>query len=114
HKTAELISAAMETGAVIAGCGAEDRRRVRQAGLEAGIAFQIRDDLLDIEGAQETLGKTPGKDVDRGKLTLPSVIGMEAARAEGEKRARAALAALPEAAGTPLEALIRQMVERVA
>lgn len=111
-KTAQLIAASMEIGAILAGRGPNDRRRVHGAGLEAGRAFQITDDLLDLEGQQETLGKTPRKDVDRGKLTLPSVIGVDAARAQARARMGAALSALPDAAGTPLEALIRHIVER--
>jgi geranylgeranyl diphosphate synthase type II len=112
RKTASLIAAAMESGAIMACRGEADRARVRAAGVEAGLAFQITDDVLDLEGEQETLGKTPRKDVDRGKLTLPSVIGIDAARARAHDHVRAALAGLPEAAGTPLEALIRHIVER--
>jgi geranylgeranyl diphosphate synthase type II len=112
RKTAALIAAAMEIGAILAGGGDEERQRARRAGTEAGLAFQIVDDILDIEGGQETLGKTPGKDVDRGKLTLPSVIGVEAARARARRHMEGALAALPEAGATPLAALIRHVTER--
>jgi geranylgeranyl diphosphate synthase type II len=112
RKTAVLIAASMETGAILAGRDDADCARVRRAGVEAGLAFQIADDVLDLEGEQETLGKTPGKDVDRGKLTLPSVIGIEAARSRARDHVRSALTGLPEAAGTPLEALIRHIVER--
>jgi geranylgeranyl diphosphate synthase type II len=112
RKTAVLIAASMEMGAILAGRGEADRSRVRRAGLEAGLAFQITDDVLDLEGEQETLGKTPRKDVDRGKLTLPSVVGIDEARSRARDHVRSALAGLPEAAGTPLEALIRHVVER--
>lgn len=111
-KTAMLIAASMELGAIAAGRAAADRERVRRAGLDAGLAFQITDDILDLEGAQETLGKTPGKDVDRGKLTLPSVLGIDAARAQAREHVGAALAEFPEAARTPLETLIRHIVAR--
>jgi geranylgeranyl diphosphate synthase type II len=114
RKTGFLIAASMEAGAIFAGATPEDRRRIHGAGLEAGQAFQITDDVLDIEGAQETLGKTPGKDVDRGKLTLPSVIGVDGARARALEHVQAALARMPEAAGTPLEMLIRHIVERAS
>ena len=112
RKTAMLIAASMELGAIAAGRGEGDRARIRRAGLEAGLAFQITDDVLDLEGAQETLGKTPRKDVDRGKLTLPSLIGIDAARERARDHVGAALAAFPEASRTPLEALIRHIVER--
>lgn len=113
RKTAQLIAAAMEVGAILAGADAATRERVRSAGLEAGRAFQITDDVLDIEGAQETLGKTPGKDVHDGKLTLPSVIGVDASRARARAHVDAALAGLPAAKGTPLERLVQHVVERI-
>jgi geranylgeranyl diphosphate synthase type II len=112
RKTAHLIAAAMEIGAIFAGCQRDDRGRVHRAGLDAGRAFQIADDLLDLEGDKETLGKTPRKDVDRGKLTLPSVIGVAPARERAREYAAAALDALPEARGHSLELLIRHIVER--
>jgi geranylgeranyl diphosphate synthase type II len=111
-KTAALIAASMETGAIAAGAGPDVRASARRSGMEAGLAFQIIDDVLDIEGEQETLGKTPGKDVDRGKLTLPSVIGIDAARARALGHVEEALAALPQAGESPLAMLIRHVVER--
>jgi geranylgeranyl pyrophosphate synthase len=114
RKTARLIAASMEIGAVVAGADEALCARVRTAGLEAGRAFQITDDILDIEGAKETLGKTPGKDVHDGKLTLPSVVGVEASRARARERMEAALAALPETRGGPLEALVRHTVGRLS
>jgi geranylgeranyl pyrophosphate synthase len=112
RKTARLIAAAMETGAILAGAGVEERDVVRGAGCEAGLAFQITDDILDIEGEQETLGKTPGKDVQEGKLTLPSLIGVDASRERARGHLEVALAGLPGAIGSPLETLVRHVVER--
>jgi len=80
HKTAALISASMLCGAILARADAEVQRRVREAGTAAGLAFQIVDDVLDIEADASTLGKTPGKDAAAGKLTYPGVAGVEAAR----------------------------------
>jgi geranylgeranyl diphosphate synthase type II len=112
HKTAMLIAASLELGAIAARAEKAVRERFFRAGLDAGLAFQITDDLLDLEGQQETLGKTPRKDVQRGKLTLPSVIGIDAARSRASAHVREALAAVPEAAGTPLATLIRHVAER--
>jgi geranylgeranyl diphosphate synthase type II len=81
NKTARLISASMEAGAVCAGADQEARRRIRQIGLGAGQAFQIVDDLLDIESSAEVLGKTPGKDAASGKATYPGLLGAKEARA---------------------------------
>jgi len=111
-KTARLIAASMECGALLAGADESARERVRQAGLAAGAAFQIVDDLLDLEGTEDSLGKTPGKDVDGEKLTYPAVAGVEAARREAQDRTQAALVALPEARGRPLEALLAQFTRR--
>jgi geranylgeranyl pyrophosphate synthase len=115
HKTARLIAAAMEIGAVVAGAGGDERGRALEAGLLAGRAFQIVDDLLDVEGRPETLGKTPGKDAKGGKLTYPAVAGPAAARKEARDLARRARALLPTgAAEAPLGLLIDFMVERSA
>jgi len=81
NKTARLISAAMELGAVVAGEDSGSRARVADAGLAAGLAFQIEDDVLDADSVEETLGKTPGKDLKSRKLTYPSVAGLAASRA---------------------------------
>jgi geranylgeranyl diphosphate synthase type II len=112
HKTARLIAAAMEVGAIVAAADAAARARVRAAGLDAGRAFQIIDDLLDLEGSRESLGKTPRKDVKEGKLTFPSVVGADAARRRAGELVGAAMAALPEARGTHLEDMIRFIAGR--
>jgi geranylgeranyl diphosphate synthase type II len=80
HKTAALISASMQLGALLAGADAETKNRVERAGQLAGRAFQIIDDVLDVQMDGETLGKTPGKDAKDGKLTYPSVAGLESSR----------------------------------
>ena len=106
----------MELGAVFAWAGRLPaigaRERVRSAGHLVGSAFQIVDDLLDVRGDAVTLGKTPRKDVERGKLTYPAVVGEEAAEAAARERIARALASLPEAAATPLSQLIGFVGER--
>lgn len=115
-KTARLIAASMEVGAALAaqapGTASDVRTRVRSAGLLAGSAFQIVDDLLDLDGDAKTLGKTPGKDVDHGKVTYPSVAGKAQALEAVRDRIAKALALIPEAAGTPLAALVAYVAER--
>jgi geranylgeranyl pyrophosphate synthase len=112
NKTARMIAASMEMGALLAGADAVTRERVRRAGIDAGCAFQIVDDLLDLEGTPESLGKTPGKDVDVGKLTYPAVVGAARAREEAGRRIAGARAGLADLAGTPLDSLIRFLGER--
>ena len=65
----------------------------------AGRAFQVVDDLLDLDSDEETLGKTPGKDVKEGKLTYPAVVGIDASRAEARRLVEAAKTGLREATG---------------
>jgi geranylgeranyl diphosphate synthase, type II len=79
-KTGALLAASVELGAVVAGAGPEERERFRGFGQDLGLLFQIADDILDVMGTAESLGKTAGKDEAAGKLTYPSVYGLEAAR----------------------------------
>ncbi|MCX7828296.1 MAG: polyprenyl synthetase family protein [Thermanaerothrix sp.] len=80
HKTGVLISSALESGAILAGAGEEDLARIRNYGMCLGIAFQVADDILDVTGKSEDLGKTAGKDQAQGKTTFVSVHGIEGAR----------------------------------
>ena len=73
RKTAALIAGAMELGASHAGASDEAVRAMREIGLKLGTAFQIQDDLLDITGNELAVGKTLGRDMDKGKLTLPII-----------------------------------------
>ncbi len=95
-KTGALIRAAVRMGAIAAGAGDAERRHLDAYADALGLAFQIRDDLLDVEGESATLGKTPGKDAAQGKATFPGLIGAEASRAR-----LAALAAEMDAALAP-------------
>lgn len=85
HKTAALIRASLVVGAVLAGARAEAVSAIRAAGESLGLAFQIVDDILDVEGSLAELGKTAGSDERKKKVTYPAHHGLEASRA----RARA-------------------------
>ncbi|MCA9064009.1 MAG: polyprenyl synthetase family protein [Planctomycetaceae bacterium] len=80
RKTGALITVALEMGAVCAGADSAQRKALRDYGTAIGLAFQIADDLLDVTGSREKLGKNPGRDVDLGKLTYPSLLGMDESR----------------------------------
>lgn len=81
-KTGALITAAVILGAQAAGEQAPDRlQRLRDYGDLVGLAFQIQDDLLDIEGDTATLGKPQGSDLEQNKPTYPALLGLEGARA---------------------------------
>jgi len=76
-KTAALIRAAITAGALCAGAPNEDVSRLRRFGETIGWAFQVTDDILDVEQSSAALGKTAGKDVAQQKATYPSVYGLE-------------------------------------
>jgi len=80
-KTGALIRASVVAGAVMAGADERLTASVDQYGQEIGLAFQIVDDILDVEGAAATLGKTAGKDQAAGKPTYPAFFGLDEARA---------------------------------
>lgn len=81
-KTGALIRFACEAGALLARAPLADRERLARYGDTLGFAFQIADDLLDVEGSAEEMGKAVAKDADAGKATLVSLMGIEAARAK--------------------------------
>ena len=110
-KTGALLRASLRMGAIAAGADAAALDRFADA---LGLAFQVRDDLLDVEGESATLGKTAGKDAARAKPTFPALIGIEASRARLGALAgdmREALSTLA-ADTSALAALGRMAIER--
>jgi geranylgeranyl diphosphate synthase type II len=94
NKTARLINLALRFGAKPAGAKTADLKALEDFGTNIGMAFQIVDDLLDIEGDPDELGKSVGKDRDSQKMTFPSVYGIEKSRQmadEYKQKARQAL-----------------------
>jgi geranylgeranyl diphosphate synthase type II len=114
RKTAALIRASCELGAIAGRATPAQRAALAAYGEALGLAFQIADDVLDVTATAATLGKTPGKDAAQGKLTYVAVHGLEAARAEGARQARLAQEALAPfgAQGAALAELARFVVER--
>jgi farnesyl diphosphate synthase len=113
-KTGALLRASVRLGALAAAVDADTLQRLDRFGDALGLAFQIRDDLLDLEGDSATLGKTAGKDAAQAKATFPSLIGVEASRARLHELAQVmheALAPLAPRAGK-LEALAHQVIQR--
>jgi len=78
RKTAALIRQAVRTGAIIAGAPPDRVGAITEYGAKIGLAFQIVDDILDVEGTTQQLGKTAGKDAAQGKQTWPAAFGLEA------------------------------------
>jgi geranylgeranyl diphosphate synthase type II len=93
-KTAALIRAAVTAGGLCAGAGPEDAARLRRFGESIGWAFQVTDDILDVEESSAALGKTAGKDVAQQKATYPSVFGLERSHEIAKELATKAIAEL--------------------
>ncbi len=113
-KTGALIAFGCEAGAILAGASGADRRSLREFGLDVGLAFQIVDDLLDVEGDAAALGKTVGKDEAAGKATFVSTMGNEGARREAGALIDGAISRLRPfgAAADTLTALSRYVLNR--
>jgi len=93
-KTGALIRAAIRVGGIAAGAGAEAMGCLTRYAEKVGLAFQIVDDILDIEGSTEEMGKTAGSDLRKQKATYPSVFGMATAKRDAETFLGEAKAAL--------------------
>jgi geranylgeranyl diphosphate synthase, type II len=93
-KTAALIRAAITAGALCAGAQTEDVKRLRRFGDTIGWAFQVTDDILDVEESSAALGKTAGKDIAQQKATYPAVFGLERSHQIAKELADKAIAEL--------------------
>jgi geranylgeranyl diphosphate synthase, type II len=93
-KTGALLRASVRMGAIYAGVSAVELAALSEYGEHVGLAFQIVDDVLDVEGSSEALGKTAGKDEAQQKITFPAVYGLKRSRRMAEEERLAAHAAL--------------------
>jgi geranylgeranyl diphosphate synthase type II len=113
RKTGALLRASAVAGAIMAGASDIHMAAIEVFGSELGLAFQIVDDILDVEGASADLGKTAGKDAAAGKPTYPAVFGLEASRALASASIDRATAALRNAEiGGHLDAIARWVLTR--
>lgn len=90
-KTASLIIAAVESGAVLAGTDQKRSKKVREYGMHLGLAFQIIDDILDVQGNAQELGKTTGKDSEQNKITFTSTYSLTGAKELAKEESTKAL-----------------------
>ncbi|MCU1719792.1 MULTISPECIES: (2E,6E)-farnesyl diphosphate synthase [unclassified Pseudomonas] len=115
HKTGALIEASVRIGALASNrAGDAELQALQQYAQAIGLAFQVQDDILDVESDTETLGKRQGADIARDKPTYPALLGLDAAKAYALELRDQALDALRpfDAAAEPLRALARYIVER--
>ena len=114
RKTGALIMAAVKTGALIA--GADERKLSALTGYanRIGVAFQIADDILNVEGDESLMGKSTGSDAALGKVTCASLLGLEAAKTRLAEEVGAATACIAsfDARALPLRAIARFIMER--
>lgn len=115
HKTGALIRASVRTGAIYAKASEKRLKALTRYGERVGLAFQIADDILDIVGSQEEIGKDVGSDLKKGKKTFPSFYGLEESRRRAKEVSDQALAALKDfdRKADPLRDLATYIVTRV-
>jgi octaprenyl-diphosphate synthase len=97
RKSAVLLSAACEAGAILGGVTRAERRRLAEYGRELGLAFQLRDDALDYEDREADLGKRPYDDLREGKVTLPLLLALKRCTATEREAVEAVLKAAARA-----------------
>jgi geranylgeranyl diphosphate synthase type II len=115
HKTGALLTAAVTTGAILGGASARQYRALQGYGEKMGLAFQVVDDLLDLQGEPRKLGKAARKDQSRGKATYPALYGIAESRRQAEtlmKEAVSCLSSLDRRAA-PLREIAVFVVKRV-
>jgi geranylgeranyl pyrophosphate synthase len=113
-KTGALIRASAVAGAIMAGGTDAVVDAISDYAVRLGLAFQIVDDILDVEGATADLGKTAGKDAAAGKPTYPALVGLDRSRELAAQALDEGLAALDRAGIAPgrLHEIARWVVER--
>ena len=113
-KTGALIEASLACGALLGGANHRQRKLIDDYGRKIGLAFQVTDDLLNVEGNPELMGKAVGTDSERDKSTYPSVMGVEKTREFSKKLIQEALQALEtfDKQADPLRAIATYIIER--
>ena len=114
RKTGAMIQASVVLGGLAAGATSKELEKLTIYGDCIGIAFQIVDDLLDVESTSENTGKRTGKDSQRGKLTFPAIYGISASRQRAEEFVKQAISIVDTfgPASTPLKQLARYITDR--
>jgi geranylgeranyl diphosphate synthase type II len=113
-KTGALINAAITTGAILGGATSEQIRHLHKYAQNIGLAFQIIDDILNVEGDPALLGKAVGTDEEKKKSTYPALLGLVESRKLAASRVKEALQALEyfDKKADPLRAIAKYVIDR--
>lgn len=114
HKTAALITTSVRAGGILAGCGDETLFLLTRYGTNIGLAFQIVDDILDVEGETEVIGKPKGSDEKKKKMTYPKLYGLDRSKEKAKELVCHALESLIsfDEKAEPLRAVASYLLER--
>lgn len=114
RKTGALIIAAVRAGGILAGAGDAKLQALGVYGFHVGIAFQIADDILNVEGDSLRMGKKTGSDAALGKVTYPSLLGLEEAKEQLARHVEAAISGIAafDARALPLRVIARYIMDR--
>ena len=114
HKTAALISVSVTAGTILAGGNEDEEKAMNSYGQQIGLAFQIADDILNIEGNRKVMGKGTGSDKEKGKVTYPSVFGTAKSKTIQKELIENAIESLKkfDTRAEPLRDLARYIIER--
>lgn len=115
HKTGALIRASVRVGALYAKAGERQFAALSRYGELVGLAFQIADDILDLTGKEEEIGKDVGSDLEKGKMTFPGLYGLEESRRRAAEVVDKAVAVLKgfDKKADPLRELAKFIITRV-
>jgi geranylgeranyl diphosphate synthase, type II len=114
RKTGALISASLQAGAILSGGDGHQIGALTRYGHHLGLAFQITDDLLDVEGDAQLMGKTPGSDAAKNKKTYPALLGIPQSKEAAQAHVQEAVDALDvfDDKAEPLRAIARYLLVR--
>ncbi len=114
HKTGALITASVASGAILGGADESQIEAITSYGEKIGLAFQISDDILDIEGDSKTMGKQAGADEQKGKMTYPAVLGLNESKRIQSELVQTAVLDLQEfgSRAEPLRQIARYIIKR--
>lgn len=114
HKTGALIAASVTSGAILGGASPAQIKAITSYGEKIGLTFQIADDILDIEGDSDMMGKSTGGDEEKGKITYPSAVGLNRSRQIAAELSRSAVLSLQgfDDRAEPLRRIAEYIVER--